>query len=538
MSRTSKSVRSAFWIWRYYCRVLEVKATQSWAENSLLRHKHESAAVMKRAALQMLGYWACTRRSNDLTACFVWWKHQAELQAAFQNWSKDKAALQRQYERQAADQRAMQRRSVLHSLERWTGSARKSNMTLSFACLKHHAEKQGVMNEWSRDKAMRQRQSQRTAQETQVTLREGAARFLRRWSVLQRYSNLQLSFSWWKRHSDIRTLTKANIEGSLIRNKQLATTALRRVLNRLSYIKLQRVWRRWRAFDTQIVVMAVHLSLKQKLTKMKQKFLRIMKRKVRTTEQTLVLREARSLKLQLLQSWLTPWQDFLLPIHAIERAFRRWRSWAQKQTLELRLATAKRMVRTITPVVTDLRNSLQCQKTLNSWRNVLWETKQRKQAKLHSCLEDEKIMLARKLVNAQLKLDGVQNRLIDRQADHIAKFRHASMMRGLSIIGSLSQWQSRSVRLLHVHDGSDSGFILPEPKKYCLLSRWLMLRLWNRWVTIVRTPPEGSLILWHPSKKKKERLKKKKKGRISFRDMTERPYWIPPGSPPKSFVQG
>ena len=174
-----------------------------------------------------------------------------------------------------------------------------------------------------------------------------------------------------------------------------------------------------------------------------------MKRKVRATEQTLVLHEARSLKLQLLQSWLAPWQDFLLPIHAIERAFSRWRHWAQKQTLKLRLSTAKRMVRTITPVVADLQNSLQCQKTLNSWRNMLWKSKQRKQANEHSCLEDDKALLARELVTVRLKLDGAQNRLIDREADHLAKSRHARMMRGLGILGSLSQWQSRSVWFVH-----------------------------------------------------------------------------------------
>ena len=227
------------------------------------------------------------------------------------------------------------------------------------------------------------------------------------------------------------------------RTKQFARSALRRILNRLADNAVERSWRKWRAFNAHSVLAALHLALKHKMMKLKQKCIRTMKKKVRATEQALVLREARRLKLQLLQTWLTPWQEFLLPIHAIERAFRHWQSQAQKQTLELDLSNATTMVATLKPVVAHLKESLQCQKTLNSWRNLTWTKKQRQQDKLHSCLEDEKAILARQLVGVQLRLDGVQHRLIDRQAQHAKTVRQSDVRRGITILGGLLTWFTR-----------------------------------------------------------------------------------------------
>merc|ERR1712224_517243 len=104
-------------------------------------------------------------------------------------------------------------------------------MALSFSWWKHHTDMRGVMHTWSKETAMQQQRSQKKAEENQSTLRRSAARLLRRWSALQRSSNLALAFSWWKRHSDVQALAETHIEDNQTRTKQLARAALRRLLH-------------------------------------------------------------------------------------------------------------------------------------------------------------------------------------------------------------------------------------------------------------------------------------------------------------------
>ena len=77
----SKAILKAFWAWKHNSEMGAAYVARIRAERSRRKREREAVAKHKRGALQLLGRWASSRRSSDLSTSFLLWKHSTNMWA-------------------------------------------------------------------------------------------------------------------------------------------------------------------------------------------------------------------------------------------------------------------------------------------------------------------------------------------------------------------------------------------------------------------------------------------------------------------------